>query len=242
MNDNIWAKLTALHAKCRKSAPALYAKANSEGTLYIYEPIGEDMFGGISAKHVADALNDMQDVRKLTVYVNSPGGAYFDGKAIYNQLRRFAEKREVVAVVDGLAASAATIVLMGASRVVMNASATMMIHEVAAVAAGNASTLRDMADVLEIETKTLAAIYAQRTGLDEVKVSAMLAAETFMTAAEAMELGFADELDGEEKPAPAKVVAVAPMQKAVAAAEQTRRVLSDAQIKVALAKLRMRTR
>ena len=181
------------------TAPVVFNRASpTEATLHLYGVIGSE----VAAQDVASALKDAAGVKVLRVFVDSPGGDLMAGKAIYNQLSRFAQTTEVVATVDGLAASAASFLIMAATRIVMAPESTMMVHEARAVAGGKASDLRALADVLESETANLVAIYARRTKRDPAEIAAMLAAETWMTAQEAVEAGFADEVLSEEKPKP----------------------------------------
>jgi ATP-dependent protease ClpP protease subunit len=185
--------------------PALYDRMSpTEASLHLYGVIGDL---GISAQSVADALAEAKGVKTLRVYVDSPGGDLMAGKAIYNQLARFAQTTEVVATVDGLAASAASFCIQAATRIVMTEQATMMVHEAHAVVGGKASELRKLADLLESETANLVAIYAKRAKRDPAEIAALLEAETWMTAEEAVAAGFADEVLVEEKPRAPRAVA-----------------------------------
>jgi ATP-dependent protease ClpP protease subunit len=139
------------------------AKKDTRGELFIYEQIGESFWGGgVSAKSVIDQLEKLKGVSQLDIRINSEGGDVFDGKAIYNALRRFAANKTVY--IDGLAASAATFIAMAGDRIVTAENATWMIHEASGLAMGNAGTLRDLADVLDGENAAIAGIYAARTG------------------------------------------------------------------------------
>ena len=189
------------------TTPTLFnRKSPTEATLHIYGAIGDF---GITAQSVAEALSAATGVKVLRVYVDSPGGDLMAGKAIYNQLARFAANAEVVATVDGVAASAASFLIMGATRILMAPQSTMMIHEAQAAVVGRASEMRKLADVLESETANLIAIYAKRTGRKPDEIAAMLAAETWMTAEEAVGAGFADEVvsDTPTNAAPATITA-----------------------------------
>jgi ATP-dependent Clp protease protease subunit len=168
--------------------------SGGRGALYIYDVIGEDWWtgGGVTAKSVQAALDGMKGATALDVYVNSPGGDIFEGKAIKAQLDRF--PGEVVVHVDGIAASAATFIAMAGDRILTAPAATWMIHEVWAGAVGRASDMRAMADVLDMENGTFAETYAKRTGQSVEDVRAWMAAETWMTAADAKARGFTDEI------------------------------------------------
>lgn len=189
----------ALYNRHRKVAPGLTNRKGEGGELYLYDAIGD---GGITDKAIAEALAELRDCRTITLYVNSPGGDLFQGLAIHAQLARFAESRQVVAIVDGIAASAASLVICAASRIEAHPASTIMIHEVQGGAIGAAADLEDMAVLLRAETRKIAAIYADRTGLPVERISEMLAAETWLSAQEALADGFIDGIVGQPaKPA-----------------------------------------
>jgi ATP-dependent Clp protease protease subunit len=133
------------------------------------------------------------------MYVNSGGGSVFDGKAIVAQIDRIRKKCKVTAEVDGLAASAASFIAVSCDEVVMHPSAKMMVHLPFAIAAGNATDFRRMADLLDSESDSLVAIYEKKTGMAPEKLRAMLDAETWMTAEEAVAAKFADRVAGAPK-------------------------------------------
>lgn len=178
-----------LFNRCRKPAPRLF---NAADAIYVYDVIG---LGGVQAKDISDSLQAAKGP-SLKVFINSPGGDYFEGKAIYSLLSRYAETHRVEAVVDGLAASAASLIAMAAPTVTMSPNSTMMIHEVQGMAAGRASDLEERARLIRAETGQMAAIYSRKTGLSVEHVSQMLAAETYMTAEEAVSSHFADRVSG----------------------------------------------
>jgi ATP-dependent protease ClpP protease subunit len=128
---------------------------------------------------------------KISLRINSPGGDVFDGLAIYNALRAHPAKKTVH--VDGLAASIASVIAMAGDEIVMADSAFMMIHDSWGLAIGNSEELRALADTLEKIDGSIAGIYATRTGKKADDLRAMMDAETWMTAAEAVEMKFADK-------------------------------------------------
>lgn len=128
----------------------------------------------------------------VSVSVNSFGGQAFEGIAIHNVLAR--HPGPVTVVVEGVAASAASIIAMAGSRIVMPDNAMMMIHRAAGLAWGTSSEARSVAEVLDKLDQVAAATYAARSGQTEADVLALMDAETWMTAAEANELGFATEV------------------------------------------------
>lgn len=163
------------------------AARNAE--LTIYGEIGE---WGVTAKEVADALKELGNVKAIDLYLNSPGGDVFDGIAIYNKLQQ--HKAQVTVHIDGMALSAASIVAMAGDRILMAENGMMMIHDPWGIALGNADDMRRMAELLDKSAGTLADTYAARTGKDVDDIRALMADETWMTAAEALEAGFIDEI------------------------------------------------
>jgi ATP-dependent Clp protease protease subunit len=207
------------------TAPVVFNRASpTEATLHLYGVIGSE----VTAQDVAAALKDAVGVRTLRVFVDSPGGDLMAGKAIYAQLSRCAQTTEVVATVDGLAASAASFLIMAATRIVMAPESTMMVHEAQAIAGGRAADLRALADVLESETTNLVAIYARRTKRDPAEIAAMLAAETWMSATQAVENGFADEVLEAPKARPRAEAPVLTAQARVEDAKRAQRLAAAA--------------
>ncbi len=169
------------------------AEDDGAGELMIYDYIG---FGGVEAKAVNDALRAAKGLREITVRINSPGGIVFDGVAIYNSLKRSAQKVKVI--VDGIAASAASIIAMAGDEIVMGGGSFMMIHQASGLTIGTSNDHAQTADVLEKMDGELAAIYAKRSGKDRAAIIEMMNAETWFTAEEAVDEGFADYADNTE--------------------------------------------
>lgn len=137
--------------------------------------------------------------KAITVAINSPGGDVAAAIAIYNALRQY--KGSVTARVDGVAASAATLVMLAADEIVMAERSLLMVHDPWTISTGNAEAMRRTADALEVHATEMVAMYADRTGKTPAEVEALLAAETWMNAEEAVALGFADRVEGQaEKP------------------------------------------
>lgn len=169
------------------------AQADDTAEITIFDSIGASWDGeGVTAKAFIDQLKSLT-ATKITLLVNSPGGSVFDGLAIYNAL--LATKAEVTAKVMGVAASAASFIVMAAKKIVMPENSFMMIHNPSTYAFGNAADMREAADWLDKIGDTLANVYATRSGksLDEIK--ALLAEDTWFTAQEAKDMGLADEVD-----------------------------------------------
>lgn len=145
----------------------------------------------ITPKQFRDELSSHQG--DLTVRINSPGGDLFAGLHIYNALKD--HNGNVKVVVDALAASAASLVAMAGDTIVMAPGAMMMIHKPWLMVIGNSDDMEEAASFLKKAGDGLVPIYAKRTGLSEQQVSDMLDAETWMTASEAVDLGFADQAE-----------------------------------------------
>lgn len=167
------------------------AKGPSLAEVYIYDEIGAF---GVSAKSFADDLKAYPNARQIQLRINSPGGSVFDGNAIYNQLKQHPAK--ITAHIDGLAASMASVIAMAADHIVMPENALMMIHNPWTMAVGDAEQLRKDADVLDKVKTTLIGAYG-RSSMSEEEITAIMDAETWLTAEQALEMGFADEIQEE---------------------------------------------
>lgn len=167
-----------------------------ETTVYLYDAIvdtDEDAawYGGVSAEGFAKQFAAI-DADIIHLRVNSPGGSVFGGRTMETAVRNHSAR--VIAHVDGLAASAASFVIMGADEIEMSKGAFLMIHKAWAFALGNADDLLAQAAVLEQIDNSLAQTYADRTGMDVAELAQMMAAETWIEAHQAVEQGFADRV------------------------------------------------
>lgn len=161
--------------------------------LWIYEVIGETWYGeGITAKNLVRDLADL-DAERLDVHINSPGGSVFDGQAIYNALRRY--PGAVDTYIDGLAASIASVIAMAGERIVMAGNALMMIHNPIGLTYGTATDHRKTAEALDKAGETIAGVYQTKATMDRDEIHAAMDAETWYTAQEAADAGFAVEID-----------------------------------------------
>ena len=170
-------------------------KADREAEVTIYDFIGKDWMGeGVDAASFYDQLRALGEVETITLRVNSPGGVVTDGVAMYNLLDQHPAR--IVAVIDGIAASAASLIVMAADEIVIPENAFMLIHEPRGLAWGTASDARAMAEDLDRMTEVFALTYAKRTGgkMDVETVKALMAEDRLMTGAEAVERGLADRM------------------------------------------------
>ncbi|MFG1226039.1 head maturation protease, ClpP-related [Xanthobacter wiegelii] len=167
-----------------------------DGELVLYGPVGGDWWddSGFTAMDVIQSLAQMDG--DITVRLNSGGGVAWDGVAIYNALKAYSGA--VTVVVEGVAASAASIIAMAGDDVEMRAGALMMIHNASTITWGTAEDHEKSRELLAKLDGQLAAIYAERTGLDLAEIRALMDAETWMDAAEAIDKGFAGAADDEK--------------------------------------------
>jgi ATP-dependent Clp protease, protease subunit len=165
-------------------------KADSSEIL-LYGAIGESFFDdAISAKAFSEELKKIpSSVKNITLRVNSPGGSVFDGMTIYERLKNHPAK--VTAYVDGLAASIASVIIMAADEVIVGDGAMIMIHKPMVGTYGNSLELERMIDILDKIENQMIGIYAKKTGMTRAEISSALAAETWYTADEAIEMGYA---------------------------------------------------
>ncbi len=166
---------------------------DKKAEIIIFDDIGDSFFGeGITGKSVQAELKAFGDVDEITVRINSPGGAIFDGLAIYNLLHQHPAR--IIVEIDGLAASAASVIAMAGDEIRMAENALMMVHAASGVVAGNADELRETADLLEKITDNIVAIYAARTGRSLEELSALVDNETWLTASEALDLNLITDI------------------------------------------------
>lgn len=162
---------------------------DQQATLYVYDVI--DDWWGIDAESFVREVNAL-NVPILNVRINSPGGDVFTARAMQTALAQ--HPATVIAHVDGLAASAATFLAMGANEVRISEGAFFMIHKGWSFTVGNADELRTQAELLDLIDSNMANEYATRTGLDQNTVLDMMANETWMSGQQAVDNGFADRL------------------------------------------------
>jgi ATP-dependent protease ClpP protease subunit len=168
------------------------ARGKDTADVLIHEQIGGDWLGdGLTSKRFAEDMAKLEGVRVINLRINSPGGSVTDGLGIYNTLAQHPARINVI--VEGLAASMASVLAMVGDSITMGEGALMMIHSPRMLAMGTAEDLRKSVDLLDKFEGSLLDIYVKRTGLARADIKAMLAEETWFNGAEAVEQGFADE-------------------------------------------------
>lgn len=159
--------------------------------LLVYEDIGYNYWtdGGVTAKTVKQQIDEAGNFNSITVRINSPGGDAFEGSAILSLLR--AQKKPVAIFVDGIAASAASLIAMAGDTITMGRTAMMMVHNPWTWCMGNADDMRKSADVLDKIGTSMSQAYIDKTGKTAAEIKTILDAETWMSAEECVEQGFA---------------------------------------------------
>lgn len=174
------------------------ANGSSSAVMYIYGPISSWGWGEsvISARSVIKALSEL-DVDHIDVHVHSPGGDGFEGIAILNAFRN--HRATIAMHVDGLAASAASVIVQAGDEIVMGRGAQMMIHDASMLTWGNAAQLHEDADWLDKQSQNIAGVYADRAGGTPAQWRAAMKQESWYTAEEAVAAGLADRVSGKDE-------------------------------------------
>ena len=168
-------------------------KKDDRAVVDLFDEIGYDPWWDVGIS-TTDFIKDLRAIKASTIelHINSPGGAAFDGLTIYNALRDHDARIEVV--VDGLAASAASIVAMAGDKVTMNRGSEVMVHDASTIVWGNAAEMREVADVLDQLSSDIAAVYADRAGGTRAEWRETMSGEAWFSAQEAVDAGLADEI------------------------------------------------
>ena len=174
--------------------------SETEGEIRVYGEICKwawEEFGETSAVTFTKELSSLKNVKKINLRVNSPGGDVYEALAIYNELKRFSSENEieVVAYIDGLAASAASFLILAAKKVIMGIGTTVMIHNPSVFLGRIGSDeMRKTADYLDKVRDNILDIYMTKCKLTREEVLNYMNAEKWFNANEAVEVGFADEI------------------------------------------------
>ena len=172
------------------------AKSDSSAEILLYDEIAgfnDENWGFINAKGLINKIKALGNIQDITLRINSVGGDVFEAQAMYSYLK--SHPANITVRVDGLAASAASVVAMAGNKIIMPSNALMMIHNPAGGVWGEAEDMRDTAEILDKIRDMIANVYVAKTGLDREKVISMMDSETWMDATEAHELKFCDEVE-----------------------------------------------
>ncbi len=167
----------------------------SVGELMLYGDISEYSWwdDDVTPKKFKEDLDALGDISELKIYINSGGGDVFAGQAIHSMLKRHSATKTVY--IDGLAASIASVIAMAGDKIIMPKNAMMMIHKCWTLAIGNADDMRKMADDMDKIDESIIATYVEKTGLETDDIIELMTDETWMTAQDALDYGFADEIE-----------------------------------------------
>lgn len=178
-------------ALLREWKPELRAEGtDAANVITILDQIGEDWYGeGVTAKRVAAALRSIK-ADEVIVDINSPGGDFFEGVAIYNLLRQ--DPRKVTVRIISLAASAASVIAMAGDEVQIGRAGFLMVHNAWVVAVGNRHDLAEAAETMEPFDAAMAAVYAEKAGVDRAKAAKWMDDETWFNGEDAVAAGLAD--------------------------------------------------
>jgi ATP-dependent Clp protease protease subunit len=170
----------------------------AERTLFLNGTIAEESWfdDDVTPQLFKDELNAGSG--DITVWINSPGGDCVAAAQIYNMLMDY--KGNVTVKIDGIAASAASVIAMAGTRVLVSPVSMMMIHNPATIAFGDTAEMEKAIDMLSEVKESIINAYEIKTGLSRAKLSHLMDAETWMDANKAVELGFADEVMKRDKP------------------------------------------
>ncbi len=157
------------------------------GEIYITDAIGE---WGQSVNDFQKEFNQIKDKRAIRVYINSPGGSVTDGWSIYNIISKYRDKVEVEVI--GMAASIASVIALSGSKLIMNKGTYYMIHRASTLMWGSAKDLRKTADLMEMMETDIVNLYETKTALTRDEIIQAMEDETWYTASEALDVGFAD--------------------------------------------------
>ena len=171
------------------------ANNDKSADIFIYGEITKyawEEYGEVSSITFKNELDEIGDVERINLFINSPGGSVFETMAIIAMLQRHPAK--IISHIDGLAASCASVLPMISDEIYMPANALMMIHHAWTYASGNASILRKKADEIERISESMCQYYLDRAGekLSKERLYEMLEEDTWLTADQCLELGLID--------------------------------------------------
>ena len=171
-------------------------KSEDSAEILLYDDIASfssENYGCISAKGLINKIKTLGNIKNITLRINSYGGSVFQAQAMYSYLK--SHPANITVRIDAIAASAASLVAMAGDKIIMPENTMMMIHNPAGGVIGDAETMRDTAEILDKVRDLIANVYIAKTGLDREKINQLMDDETWLTAAEAKELKFCDEVE-----------------------------------------------
>lgn len=167
---------------------------SNRSEILIYGPIGEGLFGDstVTSESFRDQLKQIPNGTAIDLRINSPGGAVFEGYAIFEALK--SRSKDITAYVDGQASSIASVIMLAASKIVAAENSWIMLHEPTMLAQGSSEDMQRYSGLLDGIAKQISVIYSNRTGKPESEMRELMRRETWLTGEQAMNLGFVDEV------------------------------------------------
>ncbi len=167
-------------------------KTAGRAKIKIYGEIADGWLSETDSKRFSDELDALGDVDQLDIHINSPGGSVTTGQAIYTNLKNHKAKK--VVYIDGMAASMGSVIAMVGDEIIMPENAIMMIHNPWCGCQGDSNEFRKMAETLDILREGLIATYVNKTKLPKGEIIEIIDKETWLSAKDAIKLGFADKV------------------------------------------------
>lgn len=164
--------------------------SDGAANISIYDEIG---LYGINAKDFAKEFKALGNIETINLHLNSPGGEVFDGLAIYSMLKRSSAYKNIY--IDGLAASIASVIAMAGDNIIMPENAMMMIHDPSGFVVGTSKEMRDLADAMDKIKTAMISAYGSQTDLTRQEIADLMSKETWLTAQEAVDMGFATQIE-----------------------------------------------
>ena len=166
----------------------------------IYEAIGHEAdwwsdSEPVNVDFIREHLNEANG-KPLEIHINSGGGEVFEGFAIYNNIKDYSGRKTVI--IDGIAASIASVIALAGDEVRMNKASMFMIHNASSGCYGTAEDMRKVADALESINSVIRSIYMQKTGMSEDQLIELMNNETYLSAEDALKYGFCDSIVDDE--------------------------------------------
>lgn len=188
--------------KVKRKFETKYNESTNTTEITIYGVIGDSWWeDSVSASEIDSVLKEAQG--DIIINLNSPGGDAFDGIAIYNRLKKHNGK--IIINVDGWACSAASVIAMAADELTMGLGAMLMIHEASSIVWGSKTDMRKEANVLDELEEGIIDIYMTKANVSREEIREKVDGETWFSAQKAVEIGFADKVDGKEPIEPTNI-------------------------------------
>lgn len=170
--------------------------SNGDGEIILYGTVGESFFeDGFTASDVINAIAKLRG-KPVNVRINSGGGIANEGVAIYNTLKNHDGK--ITVYVDGVAASAASLIAMAGEEIIMRTGSVMMVHDPMMLSIGNAADMEKAGEALNVIADSMADLYSKKTGRKAKDIRAEMREELWLTPDEAVAKGYADRTDAEQ--------------------------------------------